>query len=187
MKGAIGIVTDHCRDEYALAQALAHSKSVVYVRSRRLPSEYSEDVASNLILASLASLKKFDSVRASLATFISRVMDNSLMSMKRRDLTVRRIPDAMTVRLTDSPAAAHRGSSPAPNLEFWLDFGHAVKNLTPALKETAEALCWLSPAEIARVSGCSRRTVYDRIQVLRNHLVQCGIGPNYFARGGGTR
>jgi RNA polymerase sigma factor (sigma-70 family) len=187
MNGATGIGADHYRGGYWLAQALAlaRGKSAVYVRNRRLPADHREDVENELLLSCWAALSRFDPALASLRTYVSRVMENAARSMTRGDMAVRRIPDALIVSLSDSPAAADRGNSPALHLEFWLDFERAIDPLAQPLKDTAEALRWMGPAEIARVYGSSRRTVYDHIQVIRDRLVQCGIGLDYFARGGG--
>ena len=86
-------------------QDLAQRKANAFVRRFGFASDEREDVESQLVLTFLVRWPKFDSGRASVRTFASRVMDKALTSILRRHLAPsrrnRRSPEPM-------PAQAQR-------------------------------------------------------------------------------
>jgi len=155
---------------------LAARKAHGFVRRCRLGVDEQEDVESQLVLVFLARWPKFDSEKASVGTFASRVMDKKLTSILRYRLAEGR-------RQQDIPATGP-GLSTASLRRFRIDMERAIAPLPCALQETAIALFWHSAVETAAALGCSRQTISKRKQQIREAFLSAGIGPNYFAAGG---
>ena len=157
-------------------QDLAQRKANAFVRRFGFASDEREDVESQLVLTLLVRWPKFDSGRASVRTFASRVMDKALTSILRRHLAPSRreqeIPGADA-----GPSAAVRG-------HFRIDLERSLAPLPPAVQETARSLFWHSTVEAADVAGCSRQIIHLRKRRIREALTGCGIGPDYFVPGG---
>ena len=157
-------------------QDLAQRKANAFVRRFGSAIDERDDVESQLLLTFLIRWPKFDSGRASVRTFASRVMDKALTSILRRRLAPSRMerkipgPDA-------GPSAAVRG-------HFRIDLEKSLAGLPPAVQETALALFWYSTVEAADVAGCSRQIIHLRKRRIREALTGCGIGPDYFVPGG---
>lgn len=159
-----------------VVRALAGRKANAFVRRCGLGVDEREDVESQLVLTFLARWPKFDSEKASVQTFASRVMDKELTSILRYRLAASR-------RAQDLPS---RGSVPSGTLlrQFRIDLERAVAPLPSAVQETALALFWYSTIETAVALGCSRQMISRRKQQIREAFVSVGIGPNYFVAGG---
>jgi DNA-directed RNA polymerase specialized sigma24 family protein len=157
-------------------QDLAQRKANAFVRRFGFAIDERDDVKSQLLLTFLIRWPKFDSGRASVRTFASRVMDKALTSILRRHLAPSRMEQEIPVPDT-GPSAAVRG-------HFRIDLERSLAPLPSAVQETALALFWYSTVEAADVAGCSRQIIHLRKQRIREALTGCGIGPNYFVSGG---
>ena len=157
-------------------QDLAQRKANAFVRRFGFAIDERDDVESQLLLTFLIRWPKFDSGRASVRTFASRVMDKALTSILRRHLAPSRMEQEIPVPDT-GPSAAVRG-------HFRIDLERSLAPLPSAVQETALALFWYSTVEAADVAGCSRQIIHLRKQRIREALTGCGIGPDYFVSGG---
>jgi DNA-directed RNA polymerase specialized sigma24 family protein len=166
---------------FPIARHLAHQKAVVFVRRFGFEPYETDELESRLLLIAWRRFDKFDSSRASMRTFLSRLMDSELSSILRasgRTLHAEPLPDSV-------PAIAAQDD--AVRGEFWIDLGRALAQLSPEVRETAFLLSWLPPAKAGRALGCSRGTVWARIRQMRDALLAVGIGPDYFAAAGGAQ
>jgi DNA-directed RNA polymerase specialized sigma24 family protein len=159
-----------------VAQDLAGRKANAFVRRCGLGSDEREDVESQLVLIFLARWPKFDSERASVRTFASRVMDKELTSILRYRLAEGRRPQDLPSRGTVPSDASLR--------QFQIDLDRAVAPLPSAVQATALALFWCTTVETAEALGCSRQMISRRKQQIREAFLSVGIGPNYFVAGG---
>ena len=159
-----------------VVQNLAERKANAFVRRCGFANVEREDVESRLLLTFITRWPKFDSQRASVRTFASRVMDKELTSILRYHLAPSR-------REQDFPAVASAPSSAARG-RFRIDLGRALAPLPSAVQETALALFWYSTVETAEALGCSRQIIHIRKRQIREALSGCGIGPDYFLVGG---
>lgn len=157
-------------------QDLAQRKANAFVRRFGFAIDERDDVKSQLLLTFLIRWPKFDSGRASVRTFASRVMDKALTSILRRHLAPSRMEQEIPVPDT-GPSAAVRG-------HFRIDLERSLAPLPSAVQETALALFWYSTVEAADVAGCSRQIIHLRKRRIREALTGCGIGPDYFVAGG---
>ena len=157
-------------------QDLAQRKANAFVRRFGFAIDERDDVKSQLLLTFLIRWPKFDSGRASVRTFASRVMDKALTSILRRHLAPSRMEQEIPVPDT-GPSAAVRG-------HFRIDLERSLAPLPSAVQETALALFWYSTVEAADVAGCSRQIIHLRKRRIREALTGCGIGPDYFVPGG---
>jgi DNA-directed RNA polymerase specialized sigma24 family protein len=157
-------------------QDLAQRKANAFVRRFGFAIDERDDVKSQLLLTFLIRWPKFDSGRASVRTFASRVMDKALTSILRRHLAPSRMEQEIPAPDT-GPSAAVRG-------HFRIDLERSLAPLPSAVQETALALFWYSTVEAADVAGCSRQIIHLRKRRIREALTGCGIGPDYFVPGG---
>lgn len=159
-----------------VVQDLAKQKANAFVRRCGFTAGEREDVQSQLLLSFISRWPKFDSERASVRTFASRVMDKELSSILRYHLAPCRTEQDIPV--ADShPSSAARG-------RFRVDLERALAPLPSAVQETALTLFWYSTVETAEALGCSRQIIQVRKRQIRDALVAAGIGPHYFIAGG---
>lgn len=159
-----------------VVQDLAKQKANAFVRRCGFAAGEREDVQSQLLLSFISRWPKFDSERASVRTFASRVMDRELNSILRYHLAPCRTEQDIPV--PDShPSSAARG-------RFRVDLERALAPLPSAVQETALTLFWYSTVETAEALGCSRQIIQVRKRLIREALVAAGIGPHYFIAGG---
>jgi RNA polymerase sigma factor (sigma-70 family) len=156
---------------------LAERKANAFVRRCGFAVEEREDVESRLVLIFITRWPKFDSQRASIRTFASRVMDKELVSILRHRLAPSRREQEIPVA-DSAPSSAARG-------RFRIDLERALAPLSSAVQDTALALFWYSAVETAEALGCSRQIVQIRKRQIREALDAAGIGPFYF--GGGAQ
>jgi DNA-directed RNA polymerase specialized sigma24 family protein len=174
-----------------VVQDLAKRKANAFVRRCGFPIDDREDVQSQLLLSIVSRWPKFDSERASVRTFASRLIDKELVSILRYRLASRRRDSFSNAieEFDDDNGDYASGSHPSPiqRTDFWLDVERALASCPPVLLETAIALCWDSPSELSRTCGPSRTAVYGRIRRLRQAFSAAGIDRDYFVSGGRKR
>ena len=157
---------------------LAERKAKAFVRRYGLAIDEREDIQSHLVLTFIARWPKFDSERASVQTFASRLMDKELTSILRYRLAQGRQPRELPV-----PDA---GPASASLHQFRVDLERAMAPLPDVVRETASALSRFSAVDAANVVGCSRQMIGRRKHQIRDALVAAGITSNYFV-GRGAR
>jgi DNA-directed RNA polymerase specialized sigma24 family protein len=154
---------------------LAERKANAFVRRCRLAIDEREDVESRLVLLFITRWPKFDSERASVRTFASRLMDKELISILRYRLAQGRQQRELPVPDTGPPSASIH--------QFRVDVERTIAPLPEVVRQTASALSWFSAVDAARVAGCSRQMIGRRKHQIRDALVAAGITSNYFGRG----
>jgi DNA-directed RNA polymerase specialized sigma24 family protein len=166
-------VTDVTLDQaLPVVRKLAERKAGAFVRRCRFAIDEREDVQSQLVLIFITRWPKFDSERASVRTFASRLMDNELASILRYRLAQGRQPRELPV--------ADSGPTSAAIHQFRVDLERAMAPLPDVVRETASALSWLSAVDAAGVVGCSRQMISRRKHQIREALLAAGIRSNYF-------
>jgi RNA polymerase sigma factor (sigma-70 family) len=157
-------------------QNLAARKANAFARRCGTAMDDREDVRSQLVLSFLSRWPKFDSGRASVQTFASRVMDKELTSILRYH--------SAPGRKEQPVQTAEHGPNFAARGRFRIDLERALASLPSAIQETALALYGYSTVEAAEVLGCSRQIIHLRKRRIRAALNSAGIGPHYFSAGG---
>lgn len=171
-------------EAYPVARALAHLKALSVVGCCGLSQADREDIEAELLLDFYVRFSKFDSQRASVRTFASRVMDKKLRSILRQRSAKRRAGQNGQASLDEMAFDFTIGPPTTERQHFWLDAGRTLASLPPGARLVARALCWDSPAEVSRSLGRSRSRIYQRIEQLRTAFLAAGIGPDYFAASG---
>lgn len=169
------------------ARSLARLKAKAVIGRGGLTADDQDDVAAQLLLAVCSQLSNYDRDRASLRTFMCRVMDREIATILRYRLAWRRLPLGRP-ELMDGDAIADLAQDTVPSsadcAEFWLDVGKVVRTLPAHLRKTARALRCGSPTEASETLGTARSVVYEHIAHIRKAFLAAGIGPNYFVAGG---
>jgi DNA-directed RNA polymerase specialized sigma24 family protein len=174
-------------DAIRSARGLARLKAKSIVGQGGLTADDQDDVAAQLLLAVCSQLRNYDSDRASLRTFMCRVMDREIATILRYRLAWRRLPLGRPELIDgDSVPDLAQGIVPstADRLEFWLDVGNVVRALPAPVRTTVMALRCGSPTEASETLGTARSVVYEHIAHIRKAFLAAGIGPNYFVAGG---
>ena len=176
---------------FPVARDLAQRKAVRIIGRAGLTRDDHEDVASHLVAAFYARFERFDSNRASVQTFASRLMDKELSSILRHRLASCRHRAEEEKSLSECGEVSDAGSTGAPDAvdrrHFWIDVERALAPLPVVLRQTALALCSYTPSELSRLPGQTHTVIYRRIRRLRAALLAAGIGPEYFVSTGGVR
>ena len=166
-------------DVFLIARSLARKKANGAIGHCGLSPADRDDIESELLLTFYVAFPKFDSERASVRTFASRVMDKELKSILRHRLAKCR-RQLLEAKSLDDLADLGQKSTRIDRQRFWMDMDRALAPCSAALRETAVALCWESPLQLSRSLGRSRACIYDRIRRLRNAFDAAGIEPDYF-------
>jgi len=157
---------------------LAGRKANAFARRCRIAIDEREDVESQLVLTFITRWPKFDSERASVRTFASRLMDKELTSILRYRLAEGRQPCQLPRPDTGPMSESVH--------QFRVDLERAMAPLPEVVRQTASALSWFSAVDAADVVGCSRQMIGRRKHQIREALIAAGIRSNYFA-GRGAR
>ena len=169
------------------ARSLARLKAKSIVGQGGLTADDQDDVEAQLLLAVCSQLSNYDSDRASLRTFMCRLMDREIATILRYRTAWCRLPLGRPELMDgDGVDDLARDTVPttADRLEFWLDVGSVVKALPAPVRTTVMALRCGSPTEASETLGTARSVVYEHIAHIRKAFLEAGIGPNYFVAGG---
>ena len=159
------------KQAYPIALRAAKVRAAAAVVSGAIPVADRDDFEQEGLTACWRALPQFDPGRASLRTFIERVIASRISSLARaaRQSPVQVPLQEAGPQPVDSGSDAH---------EFLAD----VQRLTSAFGCRDRRLVFLlleySPAEAGRLLGVSRSTVHDRIVRLRSIFVAAGFVPN---------
>ena len=155
-----------------------------------------DDIEQALLLDLLKRLPRFDPTRASLRTFVTRLVDHCVATLiEAREAACRdwrRRRETLHDVIRDPTGEQHPrwtvlGEEDCRNRilaqerdgsavqELRLDLDAAVEALPQRLRDMAEQLKADSPTGVARESGVHRSTVYDARRRIRAHLVASGI------------
>jgi RNA polymerase sigma factor (sigma-70 family) len=156
---------------YPIAVRAARVRATAAVVSGVILLADLEDLEQEGLTACWRALPLFNPARASLRTFIERVIASRIASLVR---TARRSP----VRVPLNAAGPRPAGSGAEIQELYAD----VERLSSAFGGRERQLILLllenSPAEAGRILGISRSTVHERILRIRRRFVAAGFVPN---------
>jgi DNA-directed RNA polymerase specialized sigma24 family protein len=161
-------------DALPVVQTLARRKASAFVHRCRIAIDEREDIESQLLLTFLTRWPKYDSERASIQTFASRIFDAQLNSILRYRL-------AQCRQWRELPVP-HTGPTAESIHQFRLDLDRVMSTMPEVFRETVSALSWLSAVEASNVLGCSRQTINIRKHQIRKAFIATGITSDYFAR-----
>lgn len=154
---------------YPLAVRAAQVRSAAAVATSGVPVHDREDLEQEMVLGVWRALPRYDPSRASLRTFIERVIANrfaSLLRARRRQLKV------------ESFEGQNLGTRDGiPALEFRTDVQRVVGSLAERDRRLVLRMMAHSPTEASRSLGISRSTVYARIRRIRFVFQEAGLGP----------
>jgi RNA polymerase sigma factor (sigma-70 family) len=158
------------RPEDLFLDALPLAGRAAEVRSARVIIRQAmldrEDVKQEAIIGVWVALSRFDPSRASLRTFVERVVAAKIASLVRRSLAKKR---------TKHHAAAESFQW-LVGVELHLDLQRLLAQLGPRERRVAELLGECSPTQIARRLRISRPCVYRRINRIRAAIRKGGLG-----------
>jgi len=156
------------RKAYTIALRAAKVRATAAVVSGVIPVSDREDFEQEGVTACLRALPQFDPGRASLRTFIERVVAARLASIVRR---TRRNPELVPVdTLSQLPVIGDDGRR-----EVRMSIDGVLESLHDEDRELVGLLLEVSPAEASRELGIPRSTIHDRIQLLRQRFTQAGL------------
>lgn len=140
------------------------------VSSRRICPDDREDVVQDALLGVWRALPSFDPTRASVSTYIERVVQSKITSSIRdRRALKRRFSEPLTElqEARDAITAIH----------YEVDLQRALDRLSPYDRMVATLLVDQTPAEAARSLGIARSTLYVIIARIRKVFVDAGVYP----------
>jgi RNA polymerase sigma factor (sigma-70 family) len=156
---------------YPIASRAARVRATAAVVSGAILVADREDFEQEGLTACWRALPQFDPARASLRTFIERVIASRIASLVR---AARRSPAHVPL----NAAGSRPVDSGADVQELYAD----VERLTSLCGWHDQQLMLLllehSPAEAGRMLGISRSTVHGKILRLRRRFVAAGLAPN---------
>jgi RNA polymerase sigma factor (sigma-70 family) len=150
---------------------LLRRKASQIVRQARLPGQDREDLTQDLIVELLKRLQKYDSVKAkgNHGKFVKMIARRATINLLRRFSAVKRSAHS-TSSMNDMAIELELISGDAEREELTRDVTDALTVLPADLQQVALLLMTESIAEIARILGVSRDTVYARVRKIRTHL-----------------
>jgi RNA polymerase sigma factor (sigma-70 family) len=156
---------------YAIAARAARVRAMAAVVSGAIPVADREDFEQEGLTACWRALPQFDPARASLRTFIERVIASRIASLVR---AARRSPSHVPL----NAAGPQPVDSGADLQELYADVARLSSAFGIHDRQLILLLLEHSPAEAGRMLGIPRSTVHDRILRLRHRFVEAGFVSN---------
>jgi len=158
------------QEAYPLALRAAGVRFAGAVAAGRLTADEREDWVQEAALAAWRALPRYSRSRASMRTFVERIVANrfsSLMRVRRRQLSV------------EALEKHHHELSTLdgiPGLVFRIDVQAVIDSLPERDRRLALAVAEHNVTEAARKLRQSRSTVYLRLRTLRSQFKVAGLG-----------
>ena len=156
---------------YPIAARAARVRATAAVVSGAIPVADREDFEQEGLTACWRALPQFDPARASLRTFIERVIASRITSLVR---AARRSPSHVPL----NAAGPQPVDSGADLQELYADVARLSSAFGSHDRQLILLLLEHSPAEAGRMLGIPRSTVHDRILRLRHRFVEAGFVSN---------
>src|SRR5206468_1235882 len=128
-----------------------------------------DDMRQDGLMACWRAFPHFDPTRASLPTFLGRVVANRIASVVRSSRT--------PVMLPLDAAEACTGGISLRQIHLEIDVARVLRRLNENDRRLASALMENDPTEASRKLGVARSTVYVGIARLRLKFAAAGFGP----------
>jgi RNA polymerase sigma factor (sigma-70 family) len=160
--------------ELAFLQAFPHALRAARARYASAIALYGngvldlEDIQQEAVIAVWLALKRFDSDKASLRTFVERVVTSTVQSQLRRSRAAKRTKRDLPARATGSLELLVR-------IDFQLDLRSVLRGLTTQDRQVAYLVCEYRAAEVARILNVSRASVHRSIHRIRTTLQEVGF------------
>lgn len=155
---------------YPLALRSAQVRSAAAVASGAVLLADREDLEQEGLIACWRALPHYDPARASLRTFVEHVVATRFVSLRRARLCRPRLQP-----LDENQYQV--GSAWAGEIELRSDVQRVLNSLPDTERKLAVALIECTPAEVSRLVGTARSTVYKRIQHIRAAFGNAGLRP----------
>ncbi|MGC9998480.1 MAG: sigma-70 family RNA polymerase sigma factor [Bryobacteraceae bacterium] len=155
---------------YPFAARAAQVRATAAVVSGAIPAADLEDFEQEGLTACWLALPKFNPARASLRTFVERVVASRIASLVR---AARRSP----VHVPLKAAGPRPVDSGAELQELHADIERISSAFGCHDRQLILLLLEHSPAEACRMLGLPRSTVHDRILRMRRSFVRAGYSP----------
>lgn len=157
----------HFLSIYPLARRAAQVRAASRVASGAVFQADREDLSQEGLLACWRALRHFDPTRASLPTFLDRVVANRVASVIRSSRT--------PVMLSLDAADVCTVGFGLGQIHLELDVARVIQRLSRDDRNLAVTLMEHTPTETSRRLGLSRSTVYSRIARLRSSFIAAGF------------
>lgn len=179
------------------ARTLIRVKARQIIRRSGFSRSDQDDVEQELVIHLLSQARRFDPTRASVNTFVARVVDSGVAMLLRKRRRQKRAPglsaqslemlvgdssgktQLLGATLTDEDRDRRLGQQSLSDLARYVDgeaFNFAVRALAPELQEMFRRVMARSPAAAARNLGISRRQVTAALVAVRQHFERAGFG-----------
>jgi len=181
-------------DAYAVARVRGAASRLV--RTAGFSESDRDDLEQELVLDLLERLPKFDPERATLPTFVARVIAHRVSALVGARCTAHRDGRLNVLSLQDEiddgeGAGVERWTEIAEgddrrrsetegrdaDVDLRLDLAAALAALPPGLRALCVRLSRRSITEVARGHGVPRTTLYERITEIRVRLASAGLSP----------
>jgi RNA polymerase sigma factor (sigma-70 family) len=159
---------------YPLARRAAKVRSAAAMSSNSPISVDREDLEQEAMVGLWRALPQFDSSRASLRTFVERVIATKIASALRAQRVLLRVP------AYDAPPLSL--GQPTAVVELRSDVQRVLAVLSDGDRRLALLLAEHTPTEASRKLRVSRSTVYEGIHRIRIAFVDAGLGPDGTSR-----
>lgn len=156
---------------YPIAVRAAKVRAAAAVVSGAILVADREDFEQESLTACWRALPQFNPGRASLRTYVERVVASRSASLVR---TARRLPALLPLDDTDPPAV----DSEAEIQELYADVQRVASVFGGPDRQLVLLLLEHSPAEAGRMLGLPRSTVHERILRMRRSFLAAGFVPN---------
>jgi RNA polymerase sigma-70 factor, ECF subfamily len=179
------------------ARTLIRVKARQLVRRSGFSRSDQDDVEQELVLNLLGQARRYDPDRASMSTFIARVVDSGVAMLLRKRKRQKRAPglsaqslellvgastgktQLLGATLSGEDRDRRLGRRSLSDLAIYVDaeaFDFAMRGLPSQLLEIVSRVMESSPAAAARDLGISRRQVAAALVAVRQHFERAGFG-----------
>jgi RNA polymerase sigma factor (sigma-70 family) len=162
---------------YSMARRAAGVRSAAVALATVAPYDR-EDLQQEALAAVWRALPSYDPSRASLRTFVERVVASRVCSFVR---SANRRPTSQPLDLNSD----HGVHSDIGQHELRTDIERLLMTISDSDRRLALLLMEHTPSEAGRILRVARSTVYERIQKLRARFAGAGLGPPQFGHPSG--
>jgi RNA polymerase sigma-70 factor (ECF subfamily) len=153
---------------YPLAMRAAQVRATAAVLSGAVLLADREDIEQEALIACWRALHKFDPRRASLRTFVERIVANQITS------AIRRLRAEKRQAHRDVCAPTHVDCK-VDSLNLRMDVQRVLEGLGPDQRDVCRMLADHSATDVSRRAGISRATIYRMIGHLRLIFIEAGL------------
>ena len=157
-------------EAYPLAGRATWVRSAPVIHLVRDAALDREDLKQEVLVGVWVALSRFDPLRASLRTFVERIVANRITSLVRR-LALHR-PRRFVEETFQSVLDA---AAPDEAIDLRLDVGRVIATLPPFDRAAARHLADCSVVETSRRLGVSRAAVYRSIRRIKVAFIAAGL------------